>query len=270
MSFVTKRGKTSWFRGIVRSFSVPRVIYPTGGHCKLRTMSDKVPPGNRQSPIDISTRNVVKGSNLLPLSALKWNTPANGTLENNGYSLHFHPHEKSASLRNHLGSYTVQQFHFHWGRNDSEGSEHHVDGKKYAAEIHFVATKDGEANKTVPDYCTVIGVFCEADPSVASSENPWNKIKVDALVDSLDKVDVQNIVMEEFLPVSLDYFHYEGSLTTPNYDEIVQWFVLRNPIKIPSPYLQQLRSLKDPRKNDITANFRDLQTLHGRSVSVYP
>jgi hypothetical protein len=30
------------------------------------------------------------------------------------------------------------QFHFHWGKNDNEGSEHLVDGKSYAAELHLV------------------------------------------------------------------------------------------------------------------------------------
>lgn len=32
-------------------------------------------------------------------------------------------------------SYQLAQFHFHWGRNDSEGSEHTVDGKMYPLEV---------------------------------------------------------------------------------------------------------------------------------------
>ena len=31
--------------------------------------------------------------------------------------------------------YKFEQFHFHWGGNDSEGSEHRVDGKMYPAEV---------------------------------------------------------------------------------------------------------------------------------------
>ncbi len=32
-------------------------------------------------------------------------------------------------------TYSFLQFHMHWGRNDSEGSEHLIDGKPYAAEV---------------------------------------------------------------------------------------------------------------------------------------
>ena len=31
--------------------------------------------------------------------------------------------------------YKFEQFHFHWGGKDSEGSEHTVDGKMYPAEV---------------------------------------------------------------------------------------------------------------------------------------
>ena len=31
--------------------------------------------------------------------------------------------------------YKFEQFHFHWGNNDSEGSEHRVNGKMYPAEV---------------------------------------------------------------------------------------------------------------------------------------
>ena len=33
------------------------------------------------------------------------------------------------------GKYKFEQFHFHWGNNDSEGSEHRVNGKMYSAEV---------------------------------------------------------------------------------------------------------------------------------------
>lgn len=33
------------------------------------------------------------------------------------------------------GVFTTVQFHFHWGSNDSIGSEHTLDGKAFAAEV---------------------------------------------------------------------------------------------------------------------------------------
>ena len=33
------------------------------------------------------------------------------------------------------GVYTTVQFHFHWGSNNGKGSEHTMNGKKYAGEV---------------------------------------------------------------------------------------------------------------------------------------
>ena len=32
--------------------------------------------------------------------------------------------------------YELKQFHFHWGDRDSVGSEHFIDDKVFAAEVH--------------------------------------------------------------------------------------------------------------------------------------
>ena len=32
-------------------------------------------------------------------------------------------------------TYKVAQFHFHWGADDTKGSEHQLDGKKYPMEV---------------------------------------------------------------------------------------------------------------------------------------
>ena len=39
------------------------------------------------------------------------------------------------------------------------------------------------------------------------------------------------------------------SLTTPGYDEVVQWFVLREPIPVPALYFDQLRDIQDAQSN---------------------
>ena len=35
------------------------------------------------------------------------------------------------------GTYILEQFHFHWGVNDSEGSEHRIDSRVYAMEVRW-------------------------------------------------------------------------------------------------------------------------------------
>uniref|UniRef100_A0A8C0MT03 Carbonic anhydrase n=1 Tax=Canis lupus familiaris TaxID=9615 RepID=A0A8C0MT03_CANLF len=56
-----------------------------------------------------------------------------------------------------------RQFHLHWGASDDHGSEHTVDGVKYAAELHLVHWNPkyntyGEALKQ-PDGIAVVGIF---------------------------------------------------------------------------------------------------------------
>ena len=61
--------------------------------------------------------------------------------------------------------YALEQFHAHWGSNEYKGSEHIVDGKSYAAELHMVFwnTKYKSFNEAMkrPDGLTVLAVFLE-------------------------------------------------------------------------------------------------------------
>ena len=43
-------------------------------------------------------------------------------------------------------SYALAQLEMHWGRTRSEGSEHYIEGKQYAAEMHFVHYNTRYAN----------------------------------------------------------------------------------------------------------------------------
>ena len=41
------------------------------------------------------------------------------------------------------GSYRAVQFHFHWGPDDNNGSEHTVGGRRFPLEMHVVHNKIG-------------------------------------------------------------------------------------------------------------------------------
>ncbi|KAL1449052.1 hypothetical protein WDU94_000290 [Cyamophila willieti] len=62
--------------------------------------------------------------------------------------------------------YRLEQFHCHWGCGSSKGSEHTVDGKSYAGELHLVHWNSdkyhtfGEAAGQ-PDGLAVLGVLLE-------------------------------------------------------------------------------------------------------------
>lgn len=46
------------------------------------------------------------------------------------------------------GVYEFAQLHFHWGDDDSHGSEDEIDGKSYAMELHLVFFKKEYLNST--------------------------------------------------------------------------------------------------------------------------
>ena len=223
--------------------------------------------GSRQSPIFISSVDAVTNPDLEPLEMVQWDVPVSGNFTNTGSSVQFTPTTNNATLQNHRGLYTVAQFHFHWGENDTVGSEHKLDSTPYAAELHFVTRKTtGTMNEG--DALSVVAVLFEADDDATDDSGPWAKL-LPLPTENNANVMVTNIIFSEFLPSIFHYHYYEGSLTTPPCSEIVQWFVLRTPRKIPSSFLQKLREIKGFFNGTVIKDYRDVQPINTRTVSSF-
>ena len=112
-------------------------------------------------------------------------------------------------------TYKLAQFHFH------HPSEHLIDGKPAAMEVHFVHTI-GKGNG-------VIGALMKAGAANAvfhtiTTTMPKRKgehVKADPAIDP-----------NGLLPAGRNYFRYAGSLTTPPCKETVAWFVLTDPLEV--------------------------------------
>ena len=221
--------------------------------------------GTRQSPVFIATIDAVGSEVLQNLDLVGWNVPVSGTFTNTGSTVKFTPNVMDATLRNHQGLYTVEQFHFHWGENDTVGSEHRVDAIAYAAEVHFVAAKNTGSGMS-GDSFSVVAVLLEANDS-ATETGIWAKLVPPTADDT--SINVTDIVFSDLLPNNLDYYHYPGSLTTPPCSEYVQWFVLKTVSKIPSSYLQRLRQIQDDFNDTLTRDYRDTQPLNTRSIMLF-
>ncbi|CAD5230939.1 unnamed protein product [Bursaphelenchus okinawaensis] len=228
-----------------------------------------------QSPIDLSSSDT-SYQWIEPLQFVNFNENEPLILENTGMSVQLsgfadwtnRPQIQGGGLS---GTYLLVQIHFHWGQNESHGSEHSINGLHYPAEAHFAFTKSGEAfemigirKRTVDIH--VLSVFLNIHPKLgvlAPFEEELTRVK------ELDqKVGVYNLVPNDLLPKNLEHFYrYTGSLTTPPCTEGVIWTVMATPSDISQKQLNILRQVRD-KDGDvyIPGNYRNTQYLNHRSL----
>lgn len=127
--------------------------------------------GKRQSPIDIETAKTVMDKEMGTFTLVNYNKTLNKTFRatNNGHALEmgFPGRAYNVSGGGLNGVYTTVQFHFHWGANNTVGSEHFVNGKEYAAEVSetIMQTRPRKACHSV---LIILGSFLLINPSVTT------------------------------------------------------------------------------------------------------
>ena len=98
--------------------------------------------GKKQSPIDIKSTEITHDKGLGAFTLENYDRKLNKTFtgSNTGYAfaMAFPDRVYNVSGGGLNGVYTTVQFHFHYGPNDTVGSEHIVDGEHYAAEVSTV------------------------------------------------------------------------------------------------------------------------------------
>ncbi|XP_067884185.1 carbonic anhydrase 4-like [Heterodontus francisci] len=198
--------------------------------------------GSRQSPIDIQTEAADRDNDLgeftfhmyanrqLPLkikhTAMSVKVTLNTSMELSGGGL--------------KADYVALQFHFHWGSNvTSPGSEHAMDGKRAGMELHIVHRQKGLNLSSAinhPEGLAVLGFLIEIENGI--SEDPaWKNLtkNLKYLKNDGDYRDLNGTVslMELIQSVNLTkYYRYNGSLTTPECNEVVSWTVFEEPIRL--------------------------------------
>lgn len=167
-------------------------------------------------------------------------------------------------------SYTFKQLHFHWGANDSTGSEDAINHQSFPMELHMVFFKTSyktmENSLNHKDGLTVISLFFQL--------HTMDNKAYSELVDSLKMIQWPNehvelpylLPLDFFLPKNKqNYFTYNGSLTTPPCLEVVTWIQFKHPVLLSHKQLDSFRKLRSP-TGFLTHNARPLQPLHGRQV----
>ncbi|XP_048374426.1 carbonic anhydrase 4 [Sphaerodactylus townsendi] len=234
--------------------------------------------GKTQSPINIVTNKVETDWNLTPFKFENYQNVQENKwiLKNTGHSVQVDLDESAKISSGGLETtYRAVQFHFHWGSNHSHetapGSEHTIDGERYAMELHIVHIKDqhkdiGEALSN--NGVAVLGFFIQTGDENKDYNNLISKFQ-DVPYHG-NKTEMASLPLSSFIPKEEDlseYYRYNGSLTTPGCSEGVIWTLFKEPIILSSTQVQEfwmkLYFNKDLPMED---NFRPVQSLGARTV----
>lgn len=202
--------------------------------------------GQAQSPIDLTA---VDSIDLVDPDFHYESVPLN--LLNNGHTVQV-PYAPGSYVTLAGKRYNLLQFHFH------SPSEHAIEGKAQAAELHLVHQSDeGDL--------AVVAVFLEIDEP---DEQPSKNLKgYRALSKALptkvgDQVRTDRTInARSLLPDKATTYRYSGSLTTPPCTESVTWLVMTEPVKLPASQIAKYAQL-------LNHNNRPLQPLNHRRVQV--
>jgi len=138
--------------------------------------------------------------------------------------------------------FDLLQFHFH------RPSEEHIDGKPSAMVIHFV-------HKNAEGELAVLGVMLRE-----GNENPGIK----TLWTHAPKTEGPEVVPDgvmfnpaNLLPREMDFFHYDGSLTTPPCTEKVKFYILKTQVNVAKEQIAEF---------PFKMNARPIQPANGRPI----
>ena len=240
--------------------------------------------GREQSPININTDAVVADPELnLYLDFYNRNYVSNITYKKNfAFFDHVSPTNDTFNPYTYqvLGAFgsligddinhdfltsDYQQMHFH------SPSVHWVNDKLYDFEVHIVylLDSDQQVNLDVKRQINVIGVFFNIDDDAPA--NPF----IDAIkfndVGATFKVNLTEVLTSQ-IGENPAFYVYPGSLTAPPCDEIVNFYLIRDPLKIRTdqltPIVNMLNGHGQGNATQLQGYNREAQPLYDRVVKL--
>ena len=192
--------------------------------------------GKSQAPLNI------KG----PFEKVRFNVvpdykPGPLKIVNNGHTIQVNV-VPGSKLRIDGKAFDLLQFHFH------RPSEEHINGKPSAMVIHFVHKNDsGEL--------AVLGVLLQEGNENPGIKTLWSY----APPKEGPEVAPDNVAFNptNLLPREMEFFHYDGSLTTPPCTEKVKFFILKSQVNISKDQVTQF---------PFKMNARPIQALNDRKI----
>ncbi|RNA32927.1 carbonic anhydrase 4-like [Brachionus plicatilis] len=219
--------------------------------------------GEQQSPINVELAATVYGKELAPLKIKE--ESINGTehetwqVKNNGHSVVMSVKDRNFFFKTRPEGmeYKFLQMHFHW-----RGSEHYVDGHRFAGELHLVHQSVTDESKFA-----VIGFLLRQTNHDNENLKPLVNILTN-IVEYGATANISDFSLGNLIPFNLkNYYRYSGSLTTPGCDEVVEWHLMDNPLlDISDEQILDFQSIQDKNGFLIITNSRPIQELNDRVV----
>ncbi|KAK9408669.1 carbonic anhydrase 9 [Crotalus adamanteus] len=231
--------------------------------------------GHMQSPININTTAVSFSAKLGPLLLSGYNVPPEVKLplKNNGHTVLLGlPKKMTLGGGGFPQPYQAAQLHLHWGSGLTRpGSEHTVDGHRYAGEIHVVHYSSHfesiQEAASEPGGLAVLAAFLQVG---METNEPYQHIlkHLSEIKEEGEETVVAGFDVAKLLPDDFGrYFRYNGSLTTPPCYQTVNWTVFNQTVRLSQEQISMLEdTLRGDEDEPIQSNFRHLQDLYGRSI----
>ena len=261
------------------------------GSRNIKTMSwpGVCQTGEKQSPINIDTSRVRKKNNVDPFVLNGYGKRFFGDmsiLRNNGRTIMFGYYENENARETTPwftggalagNRYKFLQAHLHWGASNDKGSEHTLDDKHAAMEMHMVHwnTNKGQTLKDAVATGDYDSLAVLSTRFMIGKRNP----KLDSFFQNIKMVSKQGMTrgiakgvrLEDFLPENKnEFYRYNGSLTTPGCEEVVVWTIFKQHVEISEHQIIKLRNVTYHQSSSIdyklSNNFRPSQDLNGRVV----
>ncbi len=203
-----------------------------------------------QSPINILTDSTI----VDPHQALNLTFKVGiNAIENLGHTIQIDFKEGSTTLAGGK-VYFSKQFHFH------TPSEHLIDGMTFPLEMHIVNILDDSAYIKHPRYLVVAFLFKMGRENKFIKEF-LNEIPADEGKDSLAPGSVNFDDLFSTIPKNEQgYYSYKGSLTTPPYNESVDWIVKKYILEASPEQIYKIEKMEGD-------NARHVQALNKRQVT---
>lgn len=220
--------------------------------------------GTQQSPIDINTDKVIKCDPNMMID-IRWSLQnLTSETENLGVTYKTFGNWSTVYASDFDGDvygFDALQFHFH------APSEHTINGVYYDMEMHVVHSLKTEFMSEKPTRnLAVIGILFTVDDS--QGDNPFFT-SYDPTSTAQFTINMSQLLGNQTTK-PVQYYLYPGSLTTPPCSEVVNWYVLANPLYLSSKQFTRFSTAwaQNSTFANGNGNNRVVMPLNSRSVKI--